>query len=80
MNRLWVWFSLVIGLVVVIAASSPVIYRTLVPPLEHPLYAAPPELPSQDLETFQQQVENRMLSQVSRNLLLGALVGLLVGV
>jgi len=80
MNRLWVWFSLVIGLVVVIAASSPVIYRTLVPPLEHPLYAAPPEFPSQDLETFQQQVENRMLSQVSRNLLLGALVGLLVGV
>ncbi len=81
MNRLWVWFSAAIGLVVILVAISPIAYRYLFPPEPmafHEMISPPLDEP--ELQEFQRRVETRTLTQLARNLVIGALVGLVVGV
>lgn len=81
MNRLWVWVSLSIGLAVMLVAVSPMILRYFFPPAAMQQHAInPPSLmDTEQLETFQRQVENRTLAQLGRSLGVGAVVALLAG-
>ncbi len=81
MNRLWVWVSLAIGLAVMLVAVSPIIFRIVYPPPAMGQHALnpPPIMDSEQLETFQRQVESRTLSQLGRSLAIAAVVALIAG-
>ena len=80
MNRLWVWVSLAIGLAVLLVAVSPMILRVVYPPPAMQQHALnPPPMDSEQLETFQRQVESRTFSQLGRSLAIAAVVALIAG-
>lgn len=81
MNRLWVWISLVILIVVLISSIFPFVSREfsrvlgLAPP-------PPPERfsPDRQPEEFRASLERRIWISVSRTILVGGVVALLAGV
>jgi signal transduction histidine kinase len=84
MNRLWIWISLVIVGVVLIVTLFPVVYRNLtsdIPPGRGagiPFEQRDPE--EFQPEEFRQLVERRFWTNISRTLIVGALVALVAGV
>ena len=84
MNRLWIWISLVIVGVVLIVTLFPVVYRNLTSDMPPGRGAGIP-LEQRDPEEFQpeefrQLVERRFWNNISRTLVVGALVALVAGV
>jgi signal transduction histidine kinase len=79
---LWIWVSLAIGLAVMLVAVSPVAFRYFFPPpaMGQHAFNPPPSIDSEQLETFQRQVENRTLTLLARNLSIAAVIALVVGV
>ncbi len=81
MNRLWVWISLLIIGVVLIVSLFPVFYRQATALFG---FNAVPDARDQfgqhDSARYRASIESRILSNLSRDLALGAIIGLIGGV
>lgn len=80
MNRLWVWLSIIIALIIIFTAFFPFVARAIGlidQPRPRPF---PAELSSEEIEQFQRSFENRIWNSVIRTLLVGGMIGLLVGI
>lgn len=83
MNRLWIWISLAIGLAVILVAISPLVFRSFFPPppvMGQHAFNPPPQMDAAQLEAFQRQVENRILTQLVRSLSIATVIALVIGV
>jgi two-component system sensor histidine kinase BaeS len=81
MNRLWVWISGVILVAVLIVSLFPFITRSLARATgNRPEFHQGPPLAGQETETFRAGLERRILIDVSKTLVVGAIIGLLAGV
>jgi methyl-accepting chemotaxis protein len=80
MNRLWVWLSIIIALIVIFTALFPFIARQvglIDQPRPRPI---PVELSSEQIEQIQRSFENQIWNSVISTLLIGGGIGLLVGI
>jgi len=81
MNRLWVWISLLIIGVVLIVALFPIVYRVVTTSLG--LFPKPEErvqFDQRDPNRYRDIIERRTWSNLSRTLVVGAILGLIAGV
>jgi signal transduction histidine kinase len=81
MNRLWVWISLLIIGVVLIVSLFPVFYRKAAASLGFfPGLDSRDQFTQRDPARYRDSVESRILSNLSRDLALGAIISLIGGV
>ena len=86
MNQLWVRFSLVITLVVVLINVFPAVVRGLFPPPQRPEFREnlPAEvreqIPSERFERYEESVSERIWESTWRSAIVGSAIGLLFGV
>jgi signal transduction histidine kinase len=80
MNRLWVWLSIIFALIIIFTALFPVVARRIGlidQPKPRPFTE---ELSTEQIEQIQKSFENRIWDSVIRTLLVGAGIGLLIGI
>jgi two-component system sensor histidine kinase BaeS len=89
MNRLWVRLSLVIGIAVIFVGVLPFVYREIFvkPFLERPPAFPPltdqfqiPDISQEQLQTYSKALEERLWQNAARQLLIGGLIAIGIGI
>jgi len=81
MNRLWVWISVVMVVIILFMVLFPFSYRSITGrPFGEPRHLEDIPLDERDPEVFQEQAEKRFWDNLSRTLAIGAVIALIAGV